>query len=51
MLSFMAKSSAKGWLDDLAHHYRLPRSKVIRLALLLARRHEPELRRLLEEQG
>lgn len=46
---FRIKPAGRDWLDTLAHKYHLDRSKVIRHALAVARSHEPELKKRLEE--
>ena len=49
MVSFTVKPGSKDWLDDLAHAHRVGRSTVIRVALAIAKRHEAELVRAIEE--
>jgi hypothetical protein len=48
-IPFRIAPKGKEWLDDLAHQHRVDRSTVLRIALVVARKHETELRRLLED--
>lgn len=42
---------AREWLDGLARRHHVPRAVVIRAALTVARRHESELTKIIEEQS
>jgi hypothetical protein len=53
MLSFRVAESGRDWLDDIVvemPHEDVDRSDVIRAALILARRHQPELIETIREQ-
>jgi hypothetical protein len=43
--------AGRQWLEDLAHEHRLSLSEVARVSLAVAKRHEGELRKAMEEQS
>jgi hypothetical protein len=49
-IPFHASEGGKKWLDGLAKKYRVSRSAVIRHAMVVARRHEPEVIKRIEEE-
>lgn len=49
-VGFRCKPASRKWLDELADSHDLELSVVIRAALAVAKRHEPELKLALKEQ-
>lgn len=50
IVNFMLNAQGVAWLDELALQKNTTRSLVIRACLAVAKRHEPELNMMLDEQ-